>query len=52
LVDIFSIVKDAANEQHQPLDAKESVKLACVKVTAGKTFTPDQQQWLRGASDK
>jgi len=46
LVDIISMVKHAANEQQPLLNAEERVKLAFAKVTAGKTFTPDQQQWL------
>lgn len=46
LVDIISMVKHAANEQQPLFNAEERVKLAFAKVTAGKSFTPDQQQWL------
>lgn len=46
LVDIISMVKHAADE-HKPLyTAAERVALAFDQVTAGHTFTPDQQQWL------
>jgi type I restriction enzyme R subunit len=40
------MVKHAANEQQPLLNAEERVKFAFAKVTAGKIFTPDQQQWL------
>jgi type I restriction enzyme R subunit len=46
LVDIISMVKHADNEQRPLLTAEERVKLAFSKVTKGKTFTPEQQQWL------
>jgi type I restriction enzyme, R subunit len=46
LVDIVSMVKHAADEQQPLLTAEERVKLAVAKVTAGKTFTPEQKQWL------
>ena len=46
LVDIISMVKHAANEQQPLYTAEERVKLAFVKLTAGKSFTPEQQQWL------
>lgn len=46
LVDIISMVKHAVNEEQPLLNAEERVKLAFAKVTAGKSFTPDQQQWL------
>jgi type I restriction enzyme R subunit len=46
LADIISMVKHAADEQQPLLTAEERVKLAFAKVTAGKTFTPEQQQWL------
>lgn len=46
LVDIISMVKHAADEQKPLLTAQERVKLAFAKVSAGKTFTPEQQQWL------
>lgn len=46
LADIISMVKHAANEQEPLFTAEERVKLAFAKVTKGKTFTPEQQQWL------
>jgi type I restriction enzyme R subunit len=46
LVDIISMVKHAADEQAPLLNAAERVDLAFERVTRGKTFTPDQQQWL------
>lgn len=46
LVDIISMVKHAADE-HKPLyTAAERVALAFDQVTAGRTFTSEQQQWL------
>jgi type I restriction enzyme R subunit len=47
LVDIISMVKHAANDQNPLLTAEERVARAFEKVTGGKTFTPEQQQWLR-----
>lgn len=47
LVDIISMVKHAADEQKPLLTAQERVKLAFAKVTAGKTFSKEQQQWLQ-----
>jgi type I restriction enzyme R subunit len=46
LVDIISMVTHAADEQRPLLTAEERVKLAFAHVTAGKTFTPEQRQWL------
>jgi len=46
LVDIISMVKHAADDQRPLLTAEERVKLAFAQVTAGKTFTPEQRQWL------
>jgi len=46
LVDIISMVKHAADEQNPLLTASERVERAFEKVTAGRTFTPEQQQWL------
>jgi len=46
LVDIISMVKHAADE-HKPLyTAAERVALAFEQVMAGRSFTPEQQQWL------
>jgi type I restriction enzyme, R subunit len=46
LVDIISMVKHAADE-HQPLlTAAERVATAFDRLTAGQTFTGDQQKWL------
>jgi type I restriction enzyme, R subunit len=46
LVDIISMVKHAVREQEPLYTAEERVKLAFVKVTAGRTFTEEQRQWL------
>ena len=46
LVDIISMVKHAANDQNPLLTAEERVSGAFEKVTAGRTFTSEQQQWL------
>ena len=46
LADIISMVKHAADEQEPLLTAEERVKLAFARVTKGKKFTSEQQQWL------
>lgn len=46
LVDIISMVKHAAEEQQPLLTAAERVQRAFAMVTAGQTFTEDQQKWL------
>ena len=46
LADIISMVKHAAHEEEPLLTASERVERAFLKVTAGQTFTPDQQKWL------
>jgi type I restriction enzyme, R subunit len=46
LVDIISMIKHAAKEEEPLLTARERVERAFEKVTGGKTFTPEQQQWL------
>jgi len=46
LVDLVSMVKHAAHEEAPLLTATERVELAVEKITAGMTFTPDQQRWL------
>jgi type I restriction enzyme R subunit len=46
LVDIISMVKHAADEQNPLLTASERIERAFQKVTAGLTYTPEQQQWL------
>jgi type I restriction enzyme R subunit len=46
LVDIISMVKHAANDQNLLMTAEERVSSAFDKVTGGKTFTTEQQQWL------
>src|SRR5713226_9008584 len=46
LVDIISMVKHAADEQNPLLTASERVERAFQKVTAGLTYTTEQQQWL------
>lgn len=46
LVDIISMVKHAARDEAPLLTATERVDRAMDSVTAGRTFTPDQQRWL------
>ena len=46
LVDIISMVKHAARKQEPLLTAAERVDQAIAKITAGQTFTSEQQQWL------
>ena len=46
LVDIISMIKHAAKKGEPLLTAEERVEGAFAKVVAGKTFTPDQDQWL------
>ena len=46
LVDIISMVKHAANEQEPLYTAGDRVKLAMARMTTGKSFTPEQIQWL------
>jgi type I restriction enzyme, R subunit len=40
------MVKHAADQQNPLLNAGERVDRAFVKVTEGRTFNPEQQQWL------
>ena len=46
LVDIISMVKHAASEQNPLLTAEERVDKALVHISAGRTFTDQQRQWL------
>src|SRR4029078_9738927 len=46
LVDVISMVKHAADEKQPLLTAPERVANAIEKLTAGREFTPEQQQWL------
>jgi type I restriction enzyme R subunit len=46
LVDIISMVKHAAREQEPLLTAPERVERALAAITAGQTFTLEQQLWL------
>jgi len=46
LVDIISMVKHAAREDEGLYTAEERVRRAFDKVTAGRTFTDEQRQWL------
>lgn len=45
-VDIISMIKHAARETEPLLSIDERVSLAIQKVTAGKIFTAEQQQWM------
>ena len=46
LVEIISMVKHAANAEQPLYTAEERVQRAFAKVTAGREFNVDQQQWL------
>jgi type I restriction enzyme R subunit len=46
LVDIISMIKHAAKEEQPLFTASERVERGFERVTAGKGFTPEQQQWL------
>ena len=46
LADIISMVKHGADEANLLFTAEERVNTAFKRVTAGQTFTPEQQQWL------
>ena len=46
LVDIISMVKHAAHEESPLLNSAERVAAAFGRVTAGQSFTPEQQAWL------
>jgi type I restriction enzyme R subunit len=46
LVDIISMIKHAAKEAQPLYTASERVEKGFEKITAGKAFTPEQQQWL------
>ncbi len=46
LVEIISMVKHAANAEQPLYTAAERVNRAFSKVTAGREFTAEQQQWL------
>ena len=46
LVDIISMVKHAGSQQSPLLTAAARVDRAFAEITVGRTFTPEQQQWL------
>jgi type I restriction enzyme R subunit len=46
LVDIISMVKHAAREDEPLYTAEQRVQRAFMKITGGRTFTPEQHQWL------
>jgi type I restriction enzyme R subunit len=46
LVEIISMVKHAAREEEPLLTAEERVRRAFERITAGRTFTAEQGQWL------
>ncbi len=46
LVDIISMVKHAASEQCPLLNAEERVAKAIARISDGRSFTVEQQQWL------
>jgi type I restriction enzyme R subunit len=51
LVDIISMVKRAAKEDQPLYTAEERVARAFEKITAGRTFTAEQEQWLTRISE-
>jgi len=46
LVDIISMVKHAANEEQPLYTPSERVKLGVSRISSGKSYTPEQIQWL------
>ena len=46
LVDIISMIKHARDTQSPLLTASERVERAIGKITQGRSFTPEQEQWL------
>jgi type I restriction enzyme R subunit len=46
LVEVISMVKHAAREQEPLYTAQERVEQAFSRITTGRAFTPEQQQWL------
>jgi type I restriction enzyme R subunit len=46
LIDIISMVKHAAREDEPLFTADERVQRAFMRVTAGRTFTPEEREWL------
>jgi type I restriction enzyme R subunit len=46
LVDIISMIKHAARQDEPLFTAAERVQRAFMRVAAGRTFTPEQQEWL------
>jgi type I restriction enzyme R subunit len=46
LADIISMVRHAVNQESPLFSAEERTARAFERVTAGKTFTPDQRVWL------
>ncbi len=46
LVDIISMVKHAAADQSPLLTANERAERAIAAISVGRTFTPEQYQWL------
>jgi type I restriction enzyme, R subunit len=46
LVDIISMVKHAAEQQHPLLTADERVQRAFERITVGQSFPAEQQRWL------
>ena len=46
LVDVISMVKHAADDEQPLLTAEERVDRAIQRISAGRTFTDEQQAWL------
>jgi type I restriction enzyme R subunit len=51
LIDIISMVKHAASAEHPLLTAEERANKAVAKISAGKSFAEEQQQWLNRIRD-
>jgi len=51
LADIISMVKHAAREESPLYTAEERAAAAMQRVTEGRTFTPEQQEWLAAIQD-
>ena len=51
LADIISIIRHAADQEQLLLDAPERVSRAIDRIREGKSFTPEQENWLQLIGD-
>jgi len=51
LTDIISIIRHAADQEQPLLDAPERVSRAIDRIREGKSFTPEQENWLQLIGD-